>query len=251
MPDDAVSTLQTTVATACRVLAMAGVVDEITGHVSARVPGADEMLIRCRGDAEEGVRYTTPDAIRRLAFDGSGDGLGPRHERPLELPIHGEVLRARPDVGAVVHAHPPYVLLCTLAGVDLRPVFGAFNPNAMGLAVGGIPIYPRSILISSPAIAAGMLDALGDRDVCILRGHGIVATGATVEQAALRAIRLESLARVCWHLSSRGPLQDIPTEDLEAFQSISSGRALPRGDEWTWRYYLRCLEEGSLPSGLK
>ncbi len=246
--DDALHALRTKVALACRILAANGVMGDITGHVSARIPGTDEMLIRCRGDAEEGIAYTTPEAVRRLTFDGAGDDVGPEHERPLELPIHGEVLRARPEVGAVVHAHPPAVLLCGLAGIELRPVFGAFDPGALSLAIAGIPVYPRSVLIRTPALGREVVAAMGDRDVCILRGHGIVVAGATVEQATLRAIRLEQLARICWQLAQRGPLRDIPPEDLAEFADYRAGRALPRADEWAWRYQVRRLgEPGALP----
>jgi ribulose-5-phosphate 4-epimerase/fuculose-1-phosphate aldolase len=246
---DPLEELREKVALACRILALIGVVGEITGHVSARVPGADEMLLRCRGDDEDGVAYTETTAVRRLRFDGSGEGLGARYERPIELPIHGEILRARPAVGAVVHAHPPAVLLCTLAGVELRPVFGAFDPSAMALAVGGIPVYPRSILISSPAIAADLLTVMGNKDVCIMRGHGIAVAGRTVEEATLRAIRLEKLARVCWQLAQHGPLPELPAEDLAAFSNATGGRpALSRGDEWTWRYYVQRLAESGTAS---
>ena len=60
------------VAVSCRILAMEGLVDEILGHVSARIAGGDEMWIRCRSPEKEGVRYTTVDAIRRVDFDGKG-----------------------------------------------------------------------------------------------------------------------------------------------------------------------------------
>ncbi|MFI5270147.1 MAG: class II aldolase/adducin family protein, partial [Chloroflexota bacterium] len=57
------------VAQACRILAMTGLVREITGHVSARVPGAEEMILRCRGEDEFGLPYTQAGAIRRMSFE--------------------------------------------------------------------------------------------------------------------------------------------------------------------------------------
>src|SRR5262249_15930401 len=58
------------------ILGMGGMVDEILGHVSARVAGGDEMWIPCRSPEEEGVRHTTVDAIRRVDFDGKGPPRG-------------------------------------------------------------------------------------------------------------------------------------------------------------------------------
>jgi ribulose-5-phosphate 4-epimerase/fuculose-1-phosphate aldolase len=243
--DDSLTALQAEVALACRVLAQTGVVREILGHVSARVPGTDEMFIRCRGIDEYGLAFTDTDAIRRLHFDGSGEGRGPHHEPPHELPIHGEILRARPEVGAVVHAHPTAVLLCGLSGVELRPIFGAYDPFAMALAWDPIPIYPRSILITTPALARELIDVMGQNDVCILRGHGIAVTGRTVREATLRAIRLEHLAQVCWQLAQRGPLPEMRSDDREAFAGFLAGlpTLLPRGDDWVWRSYVRLLTE--------
>jgi len=53
--------LREKVAVSCRILAMEGLVDDILGHVSARISNANEMWIRCRSPEEEGVRYTTVD----------------------------------------------------------------------------------------------------------------------------------------------------------------------------------------------
>jgi ribulose-5-phosphate 4-epimerase/fuculose-1-phosphate aldolase len=242
MMAEALDELRHKVALSCRILALTGLVKEITGHVSARVPGAQEMVIRCRGDDEYGLPFTGPRAIRRLDFDGQGPGLGEQHVAPIELPIHGEIYKARPEVSCVVHAHPPAVLLCGIAGVELRPVFGAFDPAAMALALEGIPVYPRSILISRPELGAELVGAMGNKPVCIMRGHGIAVTGRTVEEATLRAIRLENLARVCWQLARHGPLPDVSAEDVAEFGG-QAGAVVPRGDEWVWRYYVRLVED--------
>ena len=69
---ESMEALREKVAVSCRILAMEGLVDEILGHVSARITDADEMWIRCRSPEEEGVRYTAVDAIRCVDFDGKG-----------------------------------------------------------------------------------------------------------------------------------------------------------------------------------
>jgi ribulose-5-phosphate 4-epimerase/fuculose-1-phosphate aldolase len=237
------------VALACRILAAAGLVKEITGHVSARLPGTEEMLIRCRGEDEYGLRWTSEDQIRRLDFAGVGSGLGERHVAPLELPIHGETYRARAEAGAVVHAHPPATLLCGLAGVELRPIFGAFDPEALELAAGGVPVFPRAVLIDRAALAADLLQAMGSAPVCLMRGHGITVIGRTVEEATVRAIKLEALARVTWQLAAAGrTVDDLPADEIESFTRRSAGGSvIPGGVGWLWRHYARLAEHGMPP----
>jgi len=246
---DAAPELRATVALACRILAAAGLVKEITGHVSARLPGTEEMLIRCRGEDEYGLRWTSESQIRRLDFAGQGPGLGERHVAPLELPIHGETYRARPDAGAVVHAHPPAALLCGLAGLPLHPVFGAFDPESLELAAAGVPVYPRAVLVDRADLAAELLDAMGDASACLMRGHGITVVGRTVEEATVRAIKLESLARVTWQLAAAGrTVPDLPAEEVESFTRRSAGGSvIPGGIRYLWRHYARLADEEAPP----
>ena len=244
---DGESQLRSDVALACRILAVAGLVKEITGHVSARIPGSEEMFIRCRGEDEFGLRYTSESQVRRLDFAGGGPGLGTQHVAPLELPIHGEAYRRHPTVGAVVHAHPPMALLCGLAGLEFRPIFGAFDPEALELAASGVPTFPKAILIDTPELAGQLFDAMDEAPACLMRGHGITVVGATVIQATIRAIKLESLARVTWQLASAGvKVANLPTDEIENFTRRSQGGSgIPRGIEWLWRHYARLAHESS------
>jgi len=228
--------LREEVATACRVLAAEGLVEGVLGHVSARV-GADRMLIRCRGRRERGLWFTTSEDVRLVDLDGRGE-LDGGYGAPNELPIHGELLRARPRVGAVVHAHPPAVLLCGVAELPLRPVFGAYNIPAMRMALDGVPVYPRSVLIRRPELAAEMLAAMGDRPVCVLRGHGITVAGETVRQAVVRALNLNALATVTVELARLGRVvPEIPAEDVAELPDLGSSF----NDEAVWRYHVAKL----------
>jgi len=232
---------------------VAGLVREITGHVSARLPDTDEMLLRCRGADEFGLRFTNEHQIRRMDFSGQGPGIGPDHTAPLETPIHGELYRARPDVGAVVHAHPPMALLCGLAGVELRPVFGAFDPEALELAAAGVPVFPRAVLIDTPVLAGELLAAMGASNACLMRGHGMTVAGRTVEEAVVRAIKLEALAHVCWQLAAAGHhVPSLPDEEIASFTRRSAaGSVIPGGVAMLWRHYARLAGEsgtGSRPA---
>ena len=225
---------RTTVAQACRILAAEGLVEGVLGHVSARA-GEDRMLIRCRGAAERGLMFTTEQDVRTADLDGALIGAADGYAVPNELPIHGELLRARPDVNAVVHAHPPAVLLCGLAGLELRPAFGAYNIPAMRMALEGVPVYPRSVLIRRPELAHEMIAAMGDRPVCVLKGHGITVTGASVEEAVVRALNLNALATVTLELARLGARPEpIPAEDAAELPDLGSAF----NDLAVWRYHL-------------
>jgi hypothetical protein len=102
--DSEIGALTELLATACQVMAETGLVEHVLGHVSVRT-AHDELLVRCRGPEEAGLTYTTADDIRAIRMDGTGDLED--WTVPNELPIHTEIMRARPDVTAVVHAHPP------------------------------------------------------------------------------------------------------------------------------------------------
>ena len=251
---DPLEELRSKVALSCRILAMMGLVKEITGHVSARIPDREQMFIRCRGVDEYGLPFTSVDSIQQVGFDGDGPNASRfgrmrevSYEVPAEFPIHGEILRARPEMNCVIHAHPPGILLCGIADVELRPIFGAFDPDAMLLAEQGIPIFPSSRLITSAEIAAPLVTSMGEKNVCILRGHGIAVAGRSVEEATVRAIKLESLARVSWEVVKAGrQAQDISREDIEGFISSRQRQETdrPYAANWIWRYYVRMLQEG-------
>ena len=214
--------LRDTVATACRVLAHEGLVEGILGHVSARVDDG-HLLVRCRGPEERGLHATRPDEIRLVDFDGQGDELSGGWKVPSELPIHAELYRARPEVEAVVHAHPPAALLCGLAGLTPRPVFGAFNIPALRLALDGVPEYPRPVLITRAELAGEMIAAMGDHSVCLLVGHGITTAGDSVEQATVRAVNLNVLLAVTVALARLGASPpDVSPEDLAELPDLGS-----------------------------
>ena len=170
-----VDELRMKVAVSCRILGMLGLVRESTGHVSARIPGTDEMWIRCRGGDEAGNMFTGIHNIRRTDFDGKGEHVGPVHASPAETPIHGEIYRAHPEVMGVVHAHPYYALMCGVTRLDFRPVFAAYEPSALDMILKGVPVYPVARTVSNKEDAARMLASMGDRDVLLMQGHGITA----------------------------------------------------------------------------
>jgi ribulose-5-phosphate 4-epimerase/fuculose-1-phosphate aldolase len=237
------------IAIACRLLAFLGLAREKTGHVSARFSEL-AMLLRCRGTQEAGLAFTTPDVVRAMTLEGGFSDGSDQYVPPNEWPIHAAIYAARPDVGAVVHAHPYASTVVSLCNATLKPIIGAYDSSAMQLAIDGVPVYPRSILIRDARSAAELVQSIGTHDVCILRGHGIVAVGRTIEQATLRAIRLETLASLHLDVMKAGAVpQSIDAEDLAFWKTVKSlalgkdAQHRENVDQWTWRHYERLLAE--------
>lgn len=239
-----VDELRTLVAQSCRILASTGCVREITGHVSARVPGTDRFLVRCRPPQDPGVEFTVVDDIKLVDLETTNADLDGGYALPGEWAIHTELYRARPDIGAVVHGHPRASLLCGVLDLPLQPVIGAYDPGAMELAVRGVPVYPRAVLISDRELGGALAAAMGEADACLLRGHGVVAVGEDVQQATVRAIKLETLADLTLGLHNVAGAEPIllsPEDRAEVAEFVSSRNAARTYAQWTWDFYLRSL----------
>ncbi|MCP5029580.1 MAG: class II aldolase/adducin family protein [Actinomycetia bacterium] len=241
MQETELAGLKQTVATGCRILAHQGLAEDILGHISVRI-AADSALVRCRGPREQGLLFTTSDDVRVVRLSG-GSVDDDSYSVPQELPIHTSVLAARPDVQAVLHAHPPWVVAADLAEVPLLPMVGAYNIPAARMAADGIPVYPRGVLIRRAELGDEMAEHLGGASACVLRGHGITTVGATVEQAVARALAVNSLARmVCRVKSLGGTVAALPDDDLAELPDLGSGF----NDTLIWRHYCARLAHDGL-----
>lgn len=193
------------------------------------------MLIRGRGGDESGLLYTRAADVVRSDFDGAPLKARAGLKTPNEACIHGEIYKRRARAGAVVHAHPPSIVLASMAGIALRPIFGGYDPQGMRLALNGVPLYQSSLTLHTVEQVHAMLEVMGDSAVCVLRGHGVVVVGATIEEATIRAIKLDHLAKMNLQAAALGSVPSIPAEDIEAFRSR---RGAPgRSRDPVWRFY--------------
>lgn len=225
------------IALACRVLAHRGLADGILGHISLRM-GENSLLVRCRGPQERGLAFTEASDIRLVDLDGNPAAEGELeggYSAPNELPLHTELLRQRPDINAVVHAHPPRVVAADLAGLGVRPIVGAFDIPGTRLAAGGVPVYHRGVLVRNRQLATEMLHAMGDRPVVLLRGHGLTSAAETVEQAVLQAISVDILAGLSLQVTAAGgTLKDLPDSDMAELPDLGGSF----NTQTAWRHEL-------------
>jgi ribulose-5-phosphate 4-epimerase/fuculose-1-phosphate aldolase len=240
--------LRERVATACCVLGTLDLTPGTLGHASARLPGTDRIAIRARGPSEFGVRYTTLEQI--IAVDANGRRLQQKDDgfaAPLEVHIHTEIYRARPEINAVVHVHPQIPVLLSICDQPLLPLYGAYDPHGLLLLLDGVPTFQRSILIDTAALGRDFVAVMGKAKACIMRGHGITTAANSVEEAALLAIHLNELATMNYRANLLGNARPISLEDQDAFakMNIDAGYGelrpgVPSGRAASlWRYYER------------
>lgn len=229
------------IAMACRVLADRGLADGILGHISLRITET-ELLVRCRGPQEHGLAYTEARDIHLVNLDGNpaAEGeLDSGYRVPNELFLHTEVMRQRSDIRAVVHAHPPKVVAADLAGLVIRPIVGAFDIPGARLAASGVPVYPRGVLVRDRLLAAEMVEAMGNRPVVILRGHGLTSVAPTVEQAVLQAISVNTLAELSLQVAwAGGHPKDLSEADMDELPDLGGSF----NTETAWRHELARIE---------
>jgi len=229
--------LRRTVALGCRILAATDTTKPLLGHISVRLDDG-RVLVRCRGPREAGLLFTEAADIRVVGLDDSGE-VGDGYRLPNEYPIHAEILRARPEVRAVVHAHPRQAVLADLAGVELRPVLGAFDIPAFLLADRGIPVYPHRGLVRTAVSGRALADTLGQAPATLLRGHGVVTAGADVAEAVAHVLALDELAGVSLRLAGLGARPDvIPADDRADLPDLGAGFNV----QALWRHHVRRLE---------
>ena len=125
-----------------------------------------------------------------MEFDLDGNAVDARGRSVFqERFIHAEIYRARPDAMGVVHTHSPGVIPFSVTKVPLRAMY--HNPSFLAA---GVPVWDirtdfgeTNMLVGNSAIGKSLAQALGDKPVVLMRGHGDVAVGPSVRMAVFRA----------------------------------------------------------------
>jgi ribulose-5-phosphate 4-epimerase/fuculose-1-phosphate aldolase len=180
-------------AAAARILAAQGVVDGF-GHVSLRHPSAPDRYLMARSIAPALV---TPGDIIEYDLESNPLNAGGRNSF-LERFIHGEIYKARPDIMSVVHSHSPSVVPFGLVGVPMQAMFH----NAAFIAA-GVPVFDikekfgaTDMLVGNTEKGVALTRVMGGKDIVMMRAHGSVACGSTLQTAVFRAVYTEVNARI-------------------------------------------------------
>jgi L-fuculose-phosphate aldolase len=206
----------------CKALEAGGLNLGTAGNISARL--GETMLI-----TPSAVPYALmrPEMIAAMPLAGEyGAWSGPM-KPSSEWRFHLDIMRARPDVGAIVHNHPPYG--CTLAMLH-KPILAAHYMIALfgGPIVKCVKYAPYGTKELSDLVVEG----LGDRFAVLLGNHGVIACGSDLGNAMNRAIELENLARMYYLAIAAGRPAILSDEEVmrtvERFKTYGAGVDAPR-----------------------
>lgn len=178
------------------------------GNVSVRLPNGN-LLVTPSG-VHKG--FLAPEDLVLLDPDGRPLGQGaPTSELPMHLAVH----RRRPDVRAVVHAHPVAAVACSIAGIDLGEVV---VPEVI-FGVGTIRMVPYSTPTTDD-VPAAVGDVIGRCDALVLARHGTVTVGSSLEAAFAKLETVEHTAKIVTLARQLGPISALAPAEVARLRGI-------------------------------
>lgn len=194
------------------------------GNLSVML-GTDRLLVTPSGFSKGSLN---PDQLLVVDLDGNKVGANQGAARDLEpsseIRLHLECYRRRSDVHAVIHAHPPYAIACTLAGLSLAK---CTLPEVV-YDLGTIPTAPYA----TPASSEGpemIRTLISQYDAIMLDRHGSVTVGRDLWQAYMRLERVEHSAQVTLSANTIQAVQPLPGEAIQKLASMRSHIFAVRG----------------------
>ena len=222
-----------------RILATENVVDAF-GHVSVRHPQKSDRFVMSRSRSPALVEH---DDLMEFALDGTP--IDPRGRTVYgERMIHAAIYEARPDVSSVVHNHSYAVLPFTITSTPLKPVIHTASIIGAEIPVWDIHDHfsDTDMLVRTLEQGRDLAAALGKHTCLLMRGHGCVVTGASVQQAVLTAIYLQVDAAVQLQATGLGTPKGLTPGEIE---KSSETQFSPLALDRAWEYF--CQRAGVDP----
>ena len=219
------------VVAANRILANEGVVDAF-GHVSVRDPRDPRRFVMARSRSPALVELAD-----LMEFERDGTPVDARGRTVYgERMIHAAVSEARADVHSVVHDHATGLLPFTITGAPLKPVI--HTASVIGAEIPVWDIRDRfgatDMLVRTLEQGRDLAKALGGNTCALMRGHGAVVVGATIQRAVLTAIYLQVNANVLMQARTIGEPEPLSAAEIE--QSAAT-QFSPLALDRAWEYY--------------
>ena len=186
------------------------------GNISVKV-GENEFYCTPTGVSK---RDLTPDMI--IKVDKNGNKLEGKLNPSSEIKMHMRVYQERPDVNAVVHAHPPVATAFTIAGIDLDQYI---LPEAV-LTIGSVPTCEYGTP-STMEIPDSLLPYIQNHDAFLLQNHGALTVGCNLNKARFVMEEVEFNAKICKYAMELGAVHEIPNDQLVKLMDLRKKMNLP------------------------
>jgi L-ribulose-5-phosphate 4-epimerase len=221
--------LKTKVALGNRIMFHQGLAD-YHGHVSARIPGTRKFFIKPvlapLGEiSSKDIILVDIDEYMEVCEEnyakaGNQRAITKLKNPPRETMIHAAIYAARSDVNSVVHTHQSLATAFSVAGAPILPIY-----NQAAVFAPETPIFPSPRLIYTIQDGKEICQTLGDRMAMLLKGHGVIVCGDSLEYATVHAIYLERTAYMQFVASCVGKPAIMPQPDIDYMKENMKYRA--------------------------
>jgi len=192
-----------------------GILTSTDGNLSARLDDGGTLITpsgSCKGELE-------PEQLVRLFRDGS-----PRSGKPSsEIALHRMIYERRPDIRAIIHAHPPYATAYAVAGLALdQPIL-----SEAILTLGRVPVASYA-MPTAEELARSVEPLVAQHDAVLLRFHGAVCFARDIEQAGYLMETLEHVARIDYIRRALGSNELIPDSEVARLETLRAAMRAAR-----------------------
>lgn len=201
------------------ILVNEGVLDGF-GHISVRHDQDPDLFLIARSMAPGLVQ--SEDIV---VCDLEGTVIDEQGRKTyVERFIHSEIYRARPDVQAVIHSHSPAVIPFGVTGARLRPIC-----HMSGFLGAEVPVFEirhtageaTDLLIRNQVLGKALVEVLDQKSVALMRGHGNVVVGNSIQQVVFRAIYTENNARLQSDAMRMGDINFLTPQEAQATSDMN------------------------------
>jgi ribulose-5-phosphate 4-epimerase/fuculose-1-phosphate aldolase len=210
-----------------------------SGHISVRLPDRDAFLIQSFTQSRAQV---TPDSLVLCDLDANVLEGPAGYKPPIEVFIHSEILRARPDTKAVVHTHSELAAAFTMVeGVEI-----ALMKSHAVRWKSGVPTHTDPSHIKTKRQGQELAATVGGHNAALLRAHGGVLLAESIPALMIDAVHFDENARAHIQATQIGKLKPLTAAELDLLTARSN-----RADhvEKLWNYYVETgLDEGIIPA---
>jgi ribulose-5-phosphate 4-epimerase/fuculose-1-phosphate aldolase len=211
------------------------------GHVAVRAPDQTHFFLRhIRPPLEKRISDDT------LRYDLDGNFVSGKRDLPQEIFFYSVPLKTKTNLGAVIHCHPPGAIALAAVGQKITPI----HQDAVRFGK-GIPLAPW-LYGSLRDHAERAFKLMRDNCAVVIRGHGAVVTGETLEDACMNMVHLERTARMILSAAPMGKVKALSDAEMRHLRILVRGgkrtgskiSESPDPQHKEWRFFESMVESG-------